>query len=158
GETFLDLPAPGKDATVGPLILQGRRRRMVIPLPETRSKATQDAKSGTLDVGPVPLFAEHAAVGQELSALTWLCPQGRPPQATEVRGFVSRSGKPLFKLDPAAIVAAGACVQVADRLVTSELEPGTYTYNLRWLPSGAKKWVTLSSDFTLEAPLAPTST
>ena len=53
--------------------------------------------------GDVPGRSSVAYRGEKIDALTWFCPAAKAAAAAAVRGYISRDGKPLFKLDKTTI-------------------------------------------------------
>lgn len=46
--------------------------------------------------------------------------------------YVARNGRPVFRLPRGKLEPAGRCFRVTDRFETDSLEPGTYSYEIRW--------------------------
>jgi hypothetical protein len=131
-EAVLTLPDPVKGGIVGPILFRSGRRRIVSELPLLPARGGAEPKPSHESVGVSPAADSTVPRGEAVEVRTWLCP-GRSMRPLEgILRFVARGTTPAFQLGELVRQPAGQCAVIADRMETSQLDPGTYTYHLRW--------------------------
>jgi hypothetical protein len=101
--------------------------------------------------GRLPLFTRAVVPGEPLEFSSWVCPGASKDSMWRIQRWVARDGSPLFRFDDAEPVRAGDCAVLRDALETAALEPGSYTYHLRWRPDPEAEASTLEVPFELDS-------
>ena len=70
----------------------------------------------------------------------------------QILRYVALNGKPVFRFDRAELQPAGDCAVLSDRLDTSELAAGSYTYHLRWESATKGHWANRTVEFQIASP------
>jgi hypothetical protein len=131
-EADLTLPDPVEGGIAGPILLRSGRRRIVSELPLLAARRSPESKPSHEATGAAPAGDSTVRRGDEVEVRSWLCP-GRSHRALEgILRWVARGETPVFQLGDLVQQPAGQCAVIADRMDTSRLDPGAYTYHLRW--------------------------
>jgi hypothetical protein len=130
--TTLVLPPQRRDSIAGPIPLAVDRQRIVSSLPLLNDDAGADSRSRDVVAGPVPVDESGVSIGQVLEFGTWMCPKKKAPPVVQLIRFIAAGGEPLFRLPDAKPQREGPCYLLTDRIDTSLLEEGDYTYHFRW--------------------------
>jgi len=102
----------------------GARSTLVLPPPGRDSLA-----------GPILLAVDRSRIVSSLPLLKGgsdVCPTHDAPSVARLLRFVSAGGEPLFRMPSGRLQPEGPCYLVTDRIETSLLEEGDYTYHFRW--------------------------
>jgi VWFA-related protein len=125
------LPKPGKAGIVGPLLMSPPRPVMHTGLPLLKKKKGQITRTKKTVSLPIPIPEDPVPARSLLSARTWVCPS-KPGKPGTVLRYVAQDGEPLFRFEGDEKKEAGDCFQLNDLIETVRLEPGSYTYHVRW--------------------------
>ena len=85
--------------------------------------------------------------GELIEFLTLVCPCQPKEIKRHVERFVEREGQTVLRPMDAKVHRQGDCVALKDRLDTSRMTPGSYTYRVRWDPGSDLETVTTERRF-----------
>ncbi len=147
----IELPSAARPGLGGPVVLRANRRYVPTSLP-LRGRAAESPGPATVVVthGTLPLARRSVVPGELLEFLSWICRDESEGATPDVESYVAIDGRPLFRFDPPADSAAGACVFLRDRLDTSPLSPGRYTYHVRWRRAAGAEAERAEAPFAIE--------
>jgi hypothetical protein len=131
-EATLVLPRKANDGIVGPVLLMEKRRVLRTELPLLKERSIEPTRNKTVQAATVPSANALIPRGASLDLVTWVCEKDDPLSVTEPLRFVSMNGTPLFRFEQSEEPATERCREFADRVETDPLEPGTYSYHVRW--------------------------
>lgn len=149
----ISLPRPVPGALAGPLMrgVEAAHVRTVLPLRKKRG-APDPAARGVIHTGPLPLAGHAVPRGESVEFVTWVCPGDHKDSIYEIRRFVLLDDRPLFRFDEPLILRAGACVSLSDRLDTTPMEAGLYSYAVDWNPEPGAEPVSARIAFEVTSP------
>lgn len=128
-QSTLDLPPSTEPGVAGPLLLH-TRRHLTLPLPILKKGRPEPAHVSEAGDGVVPGRPGAAVQGEVVDMFTWFCPKTEAAAGTRPRSYLSRDGKPILRIDGSEVESAGECERVHDRIDTSPLDAGVYTYTV----------------------------
>jgi hypothetical protein len=150
------LPEPGRPAVTIPLVSRtgAEYTRTLLPLREAERKI-EPQRAETIEDGALPLGGRDVVAGEPLEFTSWVCPGKKGDVDSEVQRYITAGDEPLFRLPEPRTRRVGDCVQVSDTLDTTPMQPGEYTYQLRWTPTGRFEPLTAERSFAITAATEP---
>jgi hypothetical protein len=135
----------------------GRRHRVRVVLPlYSAAGAAERSKDSEVEVGQLPLAARPVSAGETIEFLNWICfgekdkdRDGDEDPIAEVVRYVTREDKPIFRFETAEARRAGECASFLDTLDTTPMEPGSYTYHVRWAGDGSNERLDTEAAFEI---------
>jgi len=151
----IELPRAGRrGGLTPPLILRAGSSYLPAQLPLARRRAEAATRSeGLIRNGVLPLAQRPIQQGEPLEFANWVCPGKYKDSIYDIRRFVSREGTPLFRFEEPGIVRAGDCARFRDQLATGDLQPGRYTYHVRWNRGAELDTLTTQAEFEIRLAL-----
>ena len=130
---MVELPEPRKGGIIGPILMKPGRKHWTASLPLFRKKTSKGSHPQSADTrsGLIPAARPQAKLGETLEILAWICP-GEALSPTSVLRYVAKDGVPLFRFEEPEVQSAGECLRMADRIETSRLVGGAYSYHVKW--------------------------
>jgi VWFA-related protein len=153
-EAILTIPPPRADAIVGPVLLRAPRKLSVAALPAMKGKEAKRSSVSQPREDALPPPAAPFGSSEALEARTWLCAAKASEDRAQPVRFLSRSGVPLYRFEPAKLGATGDCLQLTDSISTTGLSPGHYEYHVRWAVPGRDEPEEAFASFEIATPLA----
>jgi hypothetical protein len=147
-EVEVTLPDPGEAGVSTPIPFRGSGPWIVTELPRLSKHALEEARTGTVERGALPLAGRPVAKGEPLELRSWVC-RPRKGRAGSLQRYLARGGEPLFRFDERDPPAAGACAQITDEVDTRFLEPGPYVYRVRYRLDGAEEPIEKAAEFSV---------
>jgi hypothetical protein len=134
GQADMILPRPGEAGLSRPVPLRTGQPWIRTGLPDLtskRKKVAGESRSRETLTTALPLPGQPVHRGDALALRTWVCAPKKGRGDAVVR-YVSLAGKPIFRFDSVTPPRAGTCAEVTDPLDTRFLEPGEYTYHIKY--------------------------
>ena len=80
---------------------------------------------------------------------SWICAGDGPVIVSDVVRYVASEAEPVLRFEEADMAGAGECAVLADRLDSTRLAPGHYTYHLEWRRGGSGDALHAETNFTV---------
>ena len=152
----LELPPARRGSLVGPLLMRSETRLLPAELPLRKpQKPSQEKEMPKPQTGSLAMIERPVARGEPLEFLSWVCPRKNEVSLGSLQRYVSLYGEPIFRFDSAELQVAGDCSRVVDRLDTTPMKPGSYTYHIRWTPSPQQEPLVSERKFEVATEVAP---
>ena len=119
---------------------------------EAKRSSVSQPREEALPPPAAPLGSSEA-----LEARTWLCAAKASEDRAQPVRFLSRSGVPLYRFEPAKLGATGDCLQLMDSISTTGLSPGHYEYHVRWTVPGRDEPEEALVSFEIATPIRDSS-
>ncbi|TDI29356.1 MAG: hypothetical protein E2P03_10320 [Acidobacteria bacterium] len=134
-EVTLELPVPAKKSgekswLSSPVVFRRIDGRLDLNLAPVTKKTPVSSVVGAPAAGFIPMNEADVVVGTILEFHSVLCPGPDDDAEPSTISVLVQDGRPLARLPAAAVEKAGECVTLTDRVDTSALAPGDYTYRL----------------------------
>ncbi len=128
------LPRPAGPTVVGPIVTRshGAAVRTTLPLLDKAGRTSAPARSARIEPLAVPLGDRAVRPGEALEFWSWICPGDAALAVPDVARYVALDVEPLFRFEGPGVAAAGVCTALVDRLDSTPMATGDYTYHLRW--------------------------
>jgi VWFA-related protein len=149
------LPRPAGPTVVGPIVTRGHDAavRTTLPLLDKAGRTSAPARSGSIEPTALPLGDRAVRPGEALEFWSWICPGDAVLAVPNVARYVALNDEPLFRFESPAVAAAGACTAIVDRLDSTPMAAGDYTYHLHWDRANAGDALQAETAFTVRAAL-----
>ena len=145
------LPRLRGPAVVGPVVTRGHSAvvRTTLPLLDKAGRTTEPSRAGSIEQVALPLGDRAVRPGEALEFWSWICPGDAALAISGVARHVASEDKPLFRFEAPFVSAAGDCTALVDRLDSTPMAAGHYTYQLEWDRDGAGDALQAETDFTV---------
>jgi len=152
GEADMILPRPGEAGLSRPVPFRTGQPWIRTGLPDLTNKpkkvAGESRNRETLTTA-LPLPGQPVRRGDALALRTWVCAP-KKGRGEAVARYVSLEGEPIFRFESVKPPKAGSCAEVTDPVDTRFLEPGEYTYHIKYTLGTAAEALVEERVFVLE--------
>jgi VWFA-related protein len=157
-QTEIVLPRPVGPTLVGPIVTRREAAvRTTLPLLDRAGRTSAPARSASIAPTALPLGDRAVRPGEALEFWSWICPGDAALAVADVARYVTLNHDPLFRFEAPDFAAAGTCTAIVDRLDSTPMTAGDYTYHLTWGRGDAGDALQAETAFHVGDEASPTS-